>query len=169
MFHCISLPEFWHSSIECVTGRSRPSTLKHMMSCEMICLEIKIWHKVKALTQYRKKSLTKWYRRSLVKGSRLPLVISLIGIEQRDIIQILCFTPGTESFNDLGHIWSSSCRRSCHLIKLWKIYFYPLRLLRSTILPALCLERSPLKIINHRLFNLPRYFSSSTEVILLFN
>lgn len=63
-----------------------------------------------------------------MKESRLLLAISFAEIEEKDIIQVNCFIKGTKSYNDLDHIRNSSCNRSCHLIKVWKIHFYSLKL-----------------------------------------
>lgn len=104
-----------------------PSRLYHLTSrfCEMIFLWTKMWCKAKQLTQSRSSIIL---LSCLVKENRLHLVILITGIEEKDIIQISCFIQDTNSYNDLDHIWHSSCDRSSHLIKLWKIHFYPLKL-----------------------------------------
>lgn len=63
-----------------------------------------------------------------MKENRLLLAILFVEIEEKDIIQVNCFIKGTKSYNDLDHIRNSSCNRSCHLIKVWKIHFYSLKL-----------------------------------------
>ena len=94
----------------------------------MVFLQTIMWYKAKELTQSRNSMAKLYYRSCLVKETRLLIVILFIGKEEKDIIQISCFTQSTKSYNDLDPIWNSSCNRSCHLIKLWKIHFYLLKL-----------------------------------------